>query len=120
VNAVRKRVVALAHAVLDETTEDYTPTDHWTDDDWYMFQYASTTDEQRTEIARFLMDAEKIKQFGQGALRVASSTHNPFSVEDAARRIISDSNEKTGVFEPVWLAVLRHIIARTTKRQNSN
>jgi len=62
--------------------------------------------------------AEKVKEFGHNAL-FASGVHNPFSTADAARRIISDSTEKIGVFEPIWLAILRRIIARTPKR-NSN
>lgn len=80
----RKRVVALAEAVLNETTEDYTPIDRWTDDDWYMFQYASATNEQ-AEILRSLTNAsgslvtEKVKGVGHQLL---SGAHNAFSMEE--------------------------------------
>jgi len=114
----RKRVVVLAQQVLNETTEDHTPTAHWTDDDWYMFQYASATPEQG-QVLRSLqradgeLDAQKVRELGYESL--LRPGRNPFSMEDAARRIIGDSQARTGVFQPLWLTLLRSLTGASPK-----
>ena len=102
----RKRVVVLAQQLLAETNEDYTPTDRWSEDDWYMFQYASWTDAQTQALAS-MTDRGKIRKHFHSVL--VDGDNSPFNMTDAARRIISDSERKAGIFEPILLAILRNL-----------
>jgi hypothetical protein len=113
-NQKQKRVLVLARDVLNKpTTEDYTPTDDWSDNDWELFQGASVTKEQIRLLETLAdggkIDPENVRAYGHRLL-FDPNVPKPFGVTHAAHRILADSQAKNGFFAPIWRRIFHRIV----------
>ena len=93
----QEHLLEMARDVVTKTTDDYTPTDSWTDQDWNLFLAGSASPQWEQVVASMRHNPDRIRQYLLGEMG-ANDPLSPPPLMDSAKTIIADAEARRGYF----------------------
>src|SRR2546421_11237025 len=91
----QERARERALQVLNHSTEEWSPTEEWTDADWDLFQDADMT-EKMEFFQELAQDPDEVREYGVGQFTEEQIPFKEFGVKTSAKRIIADVEAGNG------------------------
>ena len=98
-NAEQKKAVHMALDFLQRTTEDFTPSDSWSDKEWAIWFKANPFQPKMESVSRGILADPSGKRFMEATSSILESTDDtPFSMRRGAWAVIENAIYRRGFF----------------------